>query len=62
MTPWEIWRKAAEIGLTGFMLPEEYGGGGFTDRSASAWCKKSSAPATQGSATWLRPMGSSRTR
>ena len=30
-TPWGIWRKAAEIGLTGFMLPEEYGGGGFTD-------------------------------
>ena len=30
-TPWEIWRKAAEVGLTGFMLPEEYGGGGFTD-------------------------------
>jgi acyl-CoA dehydrogenase len=31
VTPWEIWRKAAGIGLTGFMLPEEYGGGGFTD-------------------------------
>lgn len=30
-TPWGIWRKAAEIGLTGFMLPEEYGGGGFID-------------------------------
>ena len=30
-TPWGIWRKAAEVGLTGFMLPEEYGGGGFTD-------------------------------
>ena len=30
-TPWGIWRKAAEVGITGFMLPEEYGGGGFTD-------------------------------
>jgi alkylation response protein AidB-like acyl-CoA dehydrogenase len=30
-TPWAIWRKAAEVGITGFMLPEEYGGGGFTD-------------------------------
>jgi alkylation response protein AidB-like acyl-CoA dehydrogenase len=30
-TPWGIWHKAAEVGLTGFMLPEEYGGGGFTD-------------------------------
>jgi acyl-CoA dehydrogenase len=29
--PWEIWYKAAEIGLTSFMLPEEYGGGGMTD-------------------------------
>lgn len=30
-TPWGVWRKAAEVGITGFMLPEEYGGGGFTD-------------------------------
>ncbi|MCZ3386222.1 MAG: acyl-CoA dehydrogenase family protein [Actinomycetia bacterium] len=30
-TPWEIWHKAAKVGLTGFMLPEQYGGGGFTD-------------------------------
>ena len=29
--PWEIWYKAAELGLTSFMLPEEYGGGGMTD-------------------------------
>ena len=29
--PWEIWHKAAETGLTSFMLPEEYGGGGLTD-------------------------------
>jgi acyl-CoA dehydrogenase len=29
--PWEVWYKAAEIGLTSFMLPEEYGGGGMTD-------------------------------
>jgi alkylation response protein AidB-like acyl-CoA dehydrogenase len=30
-TPWEIWYKAASLGLTSFMLPEEYGGGGLTD-------------------------------
>jgi len=30
-TPWELWRKAAQVGITGFMLPAEYGGGGFTD-------------------------------
>jgi acyl-CoA dehydrogenase len=29
--PWEIWYKAAAVGLTSFMLPEEYGGGGMTD-------------------------------
>jgi alkylation response protein AidB-like acyl-CoA dehydrogenase len=29
--PWEVWYKAAQIGLTSFMLPEEYGGGGMTD-------------------------------
>jgi alkylation response protein AidB-like acyl-CoA dehydrogenase len=30
-TPWEIWYKAAGLGLTSFMLPEELGGGGLTD-------------------------------
>jgi alkylation response protein AidB-like acyl-CoA dehydrogenase len=29
--PWEIWYKAAALGLTSFMLPEEFGGGGLTD-------------------------------
>lgn len=29
--PWEIWRKAAELSLTSFMLPERYGGAGMTD-------------------------------
>jgi alkylation response protein AidB-like acyl-CoA dehydrogenase len=29
--PWELWHKAAALGLTSFMLPEEYGGGGLTD-------------------------------
>jgi acyl-CoA dehydrogenase len=29
--PWEIWYKAAGLGLTSFMLPEEVGGGGLTD-------------------------------
>lgn len=29
--PWEIWYRAADLGLTSFMLPEEYGGGGLAD-------------------------------
>jgi alkylation response protein AidB-like acyl-CoA dehydrogenase len=29
--PWEVWYKAAEVGITSFMLPEENGGGGMTD-------------------------------
>jgi alkylation response protein AidB-like acyl-CoA dehydrogenase len=29
---WDVWRKAAALGLTSFMLPAEYGGGGMMDR------------------------------
>jgi alkylation response protein AidB-like acyl-CoA dehydrogenase len=29
--PWDVWKRAAAIGLTSFMLPEELGGGGMTD-------------------------------
>jgi acyl-CoA dehydrogenase len=29
--PRELWEKAAGLGLTSFMLPEQYGGGGLTD-------------------------------
>ena len=29
--PWELWYKAAGLGLTSFMLPEALGGGGLTD-------------------------------
>ena len=29
--PRELWRQAAGLGLTSFMLPEEYGGAGMTD-------------------------------
>jgi alkylation response protein AidB-like acyl-CoA dehydrogenase len=29
--PWEIWHKAAGLGLTSFMISEELGGGGMTD-------------------------------
>jgi acyl-CoA dehydrogenase len=29
--PYEVWNKAAGIGLTSFMLPEQLGGGGMTD-------------------------------
>ena len=34
--PWEIWHRAAELGLTSFMLPEEHGGGGMTDAVTQA--------------------------
>ena len=30
-SPLDLWKAAAQIGLTHFMLPEEYGGGGVTD-------------------------------
>ncbi|MFJ8057745.1 acyl-CoA dehydrogenase family protein [Streptomyces sp. NPDC096142] len=30
-SPLDIFRAAARVGITDFMLPEEYGGGGFTD-------------------------------
>ena len=29
--PWGLWRAAARLGLTAFMLPEAYGGAGMTD-------------------------------
>jgi alkylation response protein AidB-like acyl-CoA dehydrogenase len=31
VTPVDLYGKAAEVGITDFMIPEEYGGGGFTD-------------------------------
>lgn len=31
VTPVDIFAKAAAVGITDFMIPEEYGGGGFTD-------------------------------
>lgn len=30
-SPVDIFRDAAEVGITDFMIPEEFGGGGFTD-------------------------------
>jgi acyl-CoA dehydrogenase len=34
--PWEIWNKAAALGLTSFMLPERLGGGGMEDSFTQA--------------------------
>lgn len=31
VSPVDIFQQAAKVGITDFMLPEEYGGGGFTD-------------------------------
>ncbi len=30
-TPWDLWFLAADAGITAFMLPESYGGGGCSD-------------------------------
>jgi alkylation response protein AidB-like acyl-CoA dehydrogenase len=34
--PWGIWNKAAALGLTSFMLPERFGGGGMEDSFTQA--------------------------
>jgi acyl-CoA dehydrogenase len=34
--PWEMWHKAAALGLTSFMLPERFGGGGMEDSLTQA--------------------------
>jgi alkylation response protein AidB-like acyl-CoA dehydrogenase len=34
--PWDIWYKAADLGLTSFMLPAELGGGGMQDSLTQA--------------------------
>ena len=50
--PWEVWYKAAALGLTSFMLPEEVRrrrAHGLRDGRAS--CRRSSAAAAPGSAT-----------
>ncbi len=31
IVPREVWTKAGELGLLGFMMPEEFGGGGMSD-------------------------------
>ena len=31
IVPREVWEKAGELGLLGFMMPEEHGGGGISD-------------------------------
>ncbi len=36
VAPMDLWEKAAGIGLTHLMLPEEYGGGGITDLTTQA--------------------------
>ena len=30
-SPLDLFEKAAQVGITDFMIPEEFGGGGFTD-------------------------------
>ena len=34
--PWDVWHKAAALGLTSFMLPAELGGGGMEDAFTQA--------------------------
>lgn len=33
---WDLWYKASEVGLTTYMIPEAFGGGGMTDAMTSA--------------------------
>jgi len=46
--PWELWEKAAEVGLTTYMLPERFGGGGVHD------CLRPCAPGACPSSRWRR--------
>jgi alkylation response protein AidB-like acyl-CoA dehydrogenase len=56
-TPWELWRKAAKAGITAFMLPSEYGGGGFTDVFTQCLAQEELSAADAGIANLLTSGG-----
>ena len=61
VTPWDLWRKAAGVGITGFMLPEEYGGAGFTDVFTQCLVQEELCAGDLGIATCCAPTASSPT-
>lgn len=62
VTPVDIFAKAAAVGITDFMIPEEYGGGGFTDVFTQCLVQEELCWGTRASETWCAPTGSSPTR
>ncbi|HEY1488271.1 MAG TPA: acyl-CoA dehydrogenase family protein [Micromonosporaceae bacterium] len=56
-TPWELWRAAAKAGITAFMLPAEYGGGGFTDVFTQCLAQEELSAADAGIANLLTSGG-----
>jgi alkylation response protein AidB-like acyl-CoA dehydrogenase len=56
-TPWDLWRAAARAGITGFMLPSEYGGGGFTDVFTQCLAQEELSAADAGIANLLTSGG-----
>jgi acyl-CoA dehydrogenase len=56
-TPWELWREAARVGITAFMLPTEYGGGGFTDIFTQCLAQEELSAADAGIANLLTSGG-----
>src|SRR5918998_1065248 len=63
-TPWDVWHKAAGIGLTAFMLPEELGGGGLTDALTGCLVQEELCHGCAGigkqKERWLRPLTTDR--
>jgi alkylation response protein AidB-like acyl-CoA dehydrogenase len=56
-TPWDLWRRAAAVGIAGFMLPAELGGGGFTDVFTQCLAQEELSAADAGIANLLTSGG-----
>ncbi len=55
--PRDIWNKASALGITSFMLPEEYGGGGFSDATTAVVVSESLCYACAGIGSLLTSSG-----
>jgi alkylation response protein AidB-like acyl-CoA dehydrogenase len=56
-TPWDLWRASAKAGIAAFMLPSEYGGGGFTDVFTQCLAQEELSAADAGIANLLTSGG-----
>jgi acyl-CoA dehydrogenase len=56
-TPWELWRASAKAGIAAFMIPAEYGGGGFTDVFTQCLAQEELSAADAGIANLLTSGG-----